>query len=108
MIQQIWIAYEEDLRRVLNVPANADVDDVLALIREERWEPNLCSREVEGVTLWACPIQKGIFSTVQGNPETGMMGQEGLFSPILASLEGLRRARNVEQPQRPRQPDVSR
>ncbi len=101
MLEQIWIDYEEDLRRVLNT--DAQVDGILASIRAEGYEPNLHSQEIDDVRVWACPIQKGIFSTVQRNHQTGMTGQEGSPSSELAALEGLRRARNIDRPKRPRE-----
>ena len=101
MDAQIWIDYEEDLRRVLDT--GAELESILTSIRAEGYEPNLHSQEIDGTRVWACPIRKGIFSTVQRNNETGLMGQEGSPSPELAALEGLRRARNIDQPKRPRE-----
>ena len=101
MDEKIWSDYEEDLRRVLGT--DAELDGILALIRAEEYEPNLYSQEIEGTRVWACPVRKGIFQTVQRDNETGLMGQEGMPTPELAALEGLRRARNIDPPTRPRE-----
>ena len=101
MDEKIWVDYEEDLRRVLDT--SAQVDGILASIRAEGYEPNLSSQEIDGIRVWACPIRKGIFSSAQVENQTGVMGQEGSPSPELAALEGLRRARNIDQPKRPRE-----
>ena len=63
-------SYEKDLRRVLTVPDDATADDILELIRQEGWQPNLVSTEIEGEQVWACPVSKGIFTTVEFDPNT--------------------------------------
>lgn len=86
-------SYEKDLRRVLAVPDDATADDILELIRQEGWQPNLVSTKIEGEQVWACPVSKGIFTTVEFDPNTGMKGHAGSPSREVAALEGLRKAK---------------
>lgn len=87
---------EQELRKMLDVPQDAGVDEILDMIRGEGWTPTLFSEVVEGQELWACPVQCGIFGTVQLDPVTGRMGQAGRPTPAIAALEGLKRARGVD------------
>lgn len=81
------------LRKLLKVPDHITTDAILDLIKKEGWEPLLVSGEVEGRTLWACPIRKEIFQTVEFDEATQQMGQAGSPTPEIAALEGLRKAR---------------
>ncbi len=85
--------YAGELRKLLDVSDAVTTDAILDLIKKEGWEPHLFSEEVEGCTLWACPIRKGIFQTVERNEATGQTGQAGSPTPEIAALEGLRKAR---------------
>ena len=84
------------LRKELNVPDDVGVEDVLKLILEAGWKPHPICEEHDGNQLYACPVSSGIFRTVQSD-EHGRLGQESSPTPILAVLEGLRRARTWER-----------
>lgn len=85
--------YARELRKLVDVSDAVTADAILDLIKKEGWEPNLYSKEVDGDTLWACPIRQGIFQTVELNEATGQMGQAGSPTGEIAALEGLRNAR---------------
>ncbi len=85
--------YENQIRTALAVALDATVEDILNLIRDEGWTPKLISTEIDEKTVWACPVSKGIFTTVEVDPKTGMKGHAGRLSPEIAALEGLRKAR---------------
>ena len=85
--------YTEKLRNLLGVSNDLAATAILELIKAEGWEPDLYSEQVDGDTLWACPIARGIFRTVQRDGVTGRMGQAGSPTRTIAALKGLARAR---------------
>ena len=85
--------YARELRKLLGVSDAVTTDAILDLIKKEGWEPHLFSEEVEGHTLWACPIRKGIFRTLDRDEATGQTGQAGSPTAEIAALEGFRKAR---------------
>ena len=89
--------YARKLRELLGLTGSETEDDILSMIRAEGWEPNLISNEVDGKRLWACPVTRGIFGSVQVDEATGRTGHVGSLSPEIALLEGLRRTRFIPQ-----------
>ncbi len=86
------------LRQLLGVPAVATLPDILQLIVDEGWEPLLFRQTFDGVTLWACPVQQGIFHSIQRDEETGQTGHLPSPTPTIAALHGLRLVRGIDQP----------
>lgn len=99
-----WHEYERRLRKILHVPENAGVEEILAAIRAEEWQPNLCCQEVDGIQLWTCPIRTGIWTSAQSDTKTGVLGELGASSPAVAALEGLLQARGVPSYRHPIRP----
>lgn len=92
---------EAALRKELGIPAESDIDFILTQIRQTGWAPRLGHKEVEGQTLWACPISRGIFQTVDREEPskekpTGQFGQRGCPTREIAALEGLKKARSCQ------------
>ena len=87
--------YAGGLRKLLDVSDVITTDDILDLIKTEGWEPHPFSEEVEDRTLWACPVTRGIFGTIERNDATGQMGYVGSPTEEIATLEGLRKARLI-------------
>ena len=83
------------LRQLLGVTGEATLQDILQMIVDEGWEPHLLRQDFDGVPLWACPIRKGIFRTMQRDEETGQIGHDGYPTPTIAALNGLRLARGT-------------
>lgn len=86
---------EQRLRKELGIPEDATVEDVLRMILDSGCIPFPMQDTVRGEQLYACPVSKGIFRTVQFDEEQGRTGQAGSKTPILAALDGLRRARDM-------------
>ena len=84
------------LRDLLSVPADATPLDILKLVTEEGWTPHPYSAQVEGQTLYFCPVSQGIWISVERDNATGRTGQTGWPTPELASLEALRKTRGVD------------
>ena len=86
---------EQSIRGELGIREDATVEDVLRMILDAGCIPFPMQDSVRGEQLYACPISKGIFRTVQFDEEQGRIGQAGSKTPILAALDGLRRARDM-------------
>ena len=86
---------EQNLRKELAIPEHATVEDVLKMIIDTGCMPFPMQKTVRGEKLYSCPVSRGIFRTVQFDEEQGRMGQAGSNTPMLAVLNGLRRARHM-------------
>ena len=87
--------HEQSLRKELVIPEHATVEDVLKMIMDTGCMPFPIQETVHGEQLYACPVSKRIFRTVQFDEEQGRTGQAGSKTPMLAVLDGLRRARHM-------------
>jgi len=88
---------DEKFRRLLKVDNDATLEDILYMIVEAGWEPQLFRQEFDGELVWACPIRKGPFRTIQRDEETGEMAHVSFLTPVIAALDGLRRAREIDR-----------
>jgi hypothetical protein len=85
---------EATLRKQLGVSETATVNDIVKLIVDTGCVPRPMSTTLSGERLYACPVSRGIFTTVQAD-EYGRVGQAGSPTPMLAVLEALQRAREM-------------
>ena len=93
---------EIELRKMMQITADATLEDVLAMIREEGYEPHMGSRpDEEFGQLYACDVvRRGAipWHIVQTVGPAGMMGLVGRLSPMVAAMDGLRRAKKPDEP----------
>ena len=87
---------DKRLRQVLSVPPNAAALDILKLVVAEDWTPHPFRDEVDGQTLFFCPVSQGIWISVEREDATGRIAQKGWATPELATLEALRKAQQVD------------
>ena len=84
------------LRETLSVPPEATSLDILKVVVAEGWTPHPYRDEVEGQTLYFCPISQGNWIIVERENATGRAVERGWSTTELASLEALRKARSVD------------
>ena len=90
---------DSSIRVVTENPLNreAHLTVSIQLVVEEGWTPHPSRDEVDGQTLYFCPVSQGIFTrTVEQDNATGQIRQLGWATPEIASLEALRKARFAE------------
>lgn len=73
------------LREVLSVPPEATPLDILKLVAKEGWTPHPHSDQVEGRTLYFCPVSQGNWVGFERANATGSKVQTGWPRAIVKS-----------------------